>query len=133
MYQKIYEKMCHRFDPDKRVSLARSSADSELDRYFRTMHAYGSTDMEEDGAIYVKIHDQGGASRATWLEEYAHALQFLRDGHVELSVDDSGRKEREPEVALCLLEEKIVHKLSTEDKQPYQQVIKIYGHDDDQG
>ena len=89
--------------------------------------------MEEDGAIYVKIHDQGGASRATWLEEYAHALQFLRDGHVELSVDDSGRKEREPEVALCLLEEKIVHKLSTEDKQPYQQVIKIYGHDDDQG
>ncbi len=55
--------------------------------------------MEEDGAIYVKIHDQGGASRATWLEEYAHALQFLRDGHVELSVDDSERRERELEVA----------------------------------
>jgi hypothetical protein len=131
MYQKIYEKMCHKFDPDKRVSLARSSTDPELDRYFRAMNAYGSTHMEEDGAIYVKIHDQGGASRATWLEEYAHALQFLRDGHVELSVDDSERRERELEVARCLLADKRERKLSVADKQHYQQVIEIYGKDDD--
>ena len=131
MYQKIYEKMCRRFDPDKRVFFARSSADPELERYFRTMNAHGSTHMEEDGAIYVKIHDQGGASRATWLEEYAHALQFLRDGHVELSVDNSGRRERELEVARCLLEEKRKRKLSVADKQHYRQVIEIYGNDDD--
>jgi hypothetical protein len=55
----------------------------------------------------------------------------LRDGHVELSVDNSERRERELEVARCLLEEKRERKLSVADKQHYQQVIEIYGNDDD--
>jgi hypothetical protein len=60
--------------------------------------------MEEDGRIYVTIHDVGHAGKAVWLEELAHALQFIRDGNVPLSRDGKERLRREAEVAECLLQ-----------------------------
>jgi len=90
-------------DPDKRISVLRSSQDPELAAYLDFMQAAGSTDMDIDGNIFVKLHDANGLDKLTWMEEFAHALQFLRNGHVSLSCDDRERYMRETEVMDCLL------------------------------
>ncbi len=79
--------------------------------------------MENDGKIYVQIDDLRNAGKATWLEEFAHALQFLKYGNVELSVDDAERDEREKEVAECLLS----RKLSVKEIAETELALKRYG------
>jgi hypothetical protein len=103
MYERIYRLLQSQLDPDHRVHLLRSSEDPGLAEFFKIMQAYGATSMEPNGNIYVQIDDARSASKGTWLEEFAHALQFLQYGNIALSVDDEERAMRELEVAECLL------------------------------
>lgn len=99
----LFERLRKRVDKENRVNLLLSSKDPNLSDYFNAIGSAGSTHMEEDGKIYVKIHDAGGASFPTWLEEMAHAQQFLSQGHVPFSCDHLDRRQRELEVANCIL------------------------------
>jgi len=117
-----------RLDPDGRVHVLLSSEDAELGSYFDAMGAVGSTDMDFDtGNVYVKIHDAGGATPGTWLEELAHAVQFLKYGNVALSVDQTERRERELEVAGCLALNAGRFGLSDGDMMHIAQALGFYG------
>jgi hypothetical protein len=119
--------LADRFDPDSRIRVLQSSKDPALAAYFDAMKALGSTDFDFDtGLIFVKIHDAGGAGVGTWLEEYAHALQYLRHGNVPLSVDDLERNRREIETAQCILEHCERLKLGVSEQQYLQDCIKFY-------
>jgi len=83
--------------------------------------------MEENGLIYVKIHDIGGATKGTWFEEFGHALQCLKYGNVELSVDSRERCRRETEVANCLVDNANHLHLSMEDVEHCQKSLLTYG------
>jgi hypothetical protein len=58
----LFQKLARRFDPEGRVTLLCSSDDPELEKYFDVMQSPGSTHMEPDGRIYVKIHDKQNPS-----------------------------------------------------------------------
>jgi hypothetical protein len=114
-YIKYYRTLKTKFDHDSKVSLLRSSEDPELSCYMDWVGAKGSTDMDENGNVFVKINDAGDATKSTWLEELAHAIQFLKDGHIDLRCDQKQRAEREIEVADCLLCNSKKLKLSDDD------------------
>lgn len=59
--------------------------------------------MDPDDQIFVQIDDLGGATKAVWLEELAHARQFMIYGSIDASADWSERCTREIEVHECLL------------------------------
>ena len=61
------------------------------------------SNMDPDDKIFVQIDDLGGATKAVWLEELAHARQFMIYGSIDASADWSDRCEREIEVHECLL------------------------------
>lgn len=84
--------------------------------------------MDEEGVITIKIHDLAEVSKAVWLEEMAHALQYLRDGNVPLSIDQMERGLRESEVASCLLNRHGNSQLSltNEDALHYKNVLTYY-------
>ncbi len=118
-----------KYDPNNRVQILRSSKDPGLAEYL-DWAGLGSTHMEEDGKVYVKIHDAGGATRGTWLEEFGHALQFLKSGQIELSVDDEDRRHHEIEIATCLVENSLRLDLSEADVRHCQDSITFYGGGD---
>ncbi len=123
MYERIYRLLQPKLDPERRVHILRSSEDSGLANFLSAVNSSGSTGMDVDGKIYVQIDDLRNENKATWLEEFAHALQFLKYGNVELSVDDAERDEREKEVAECLLS----RKLSAKEIEEIQHALKRYG------
>lgn len=123
-YERIYRHFCKNLDPDGRVQILKSSDDSGLAEYFNKMQSKGSTDMDETGAVYVKIHDAGGATEGTLLEEFAHAVQFITQGNVPLSHDNQERREREHEMAVCLQDRSF---LSEKDRQHYKKVADARG------
>ena len=127
MYERLFQKLVYRFDPERRITLLRSSNDPGLEKYFEMMRSPGSTHMELDGHIYVKIHDKQNPPKGVWLEEFAHALQFIRYGNVPLSSDDKERLDRELEVAQCLHERADRLHLSQEDVHHLEQAIRYYG------
>jgi len=82
--------------------------------------------METDDHIYVKIDDTGNATKGTWMEEFAHALQFLKYGHISLSSDSKESLEREYEIAICLIEKSSRLGLSEDDIKESQKIIQDY-------
>ena len=126
MFERLFQKLVQQFDPERRVQLLRSSNDPELEKYFEFMRSPGSTHMESDGRIYVKIHDTQNPSKGVWLEEFAHALQFIKYGNVPLSSDGKERRERELEVAQCLFERAKRQHLTQEDISHLERAIRYY-------
>lgn len=102
-YRKFFFKLRQRKQLVDRVILLLSSEDEGLRDYYNRSGCKGSTDMDENGMIYVKVHDAGDADRSTWYEEMGHALQFLRDGNVPMGSEAPEMAEREVEIADCLL------------------------------
>jgi hypothetical protein len=129
MYERIYRLLQSKLDPERRISILRSSKDPGLAEYLQQMKKRGSTHMEEDGNIYVKIDDAKNVTKGTWLEELAHALQYLKYGNIIMAPrdDDRERKEREVEVAICLLEKADRLKLSDIDLKESKEILQNYG------
>ena len=119
------------FDRDDRVSLLLASRDPELAEYLQARSSAGSTHMEPDGKVFIKIDDQSEAAADTLNEEMAHALQYLRYGNVPLSRDDALRGSREIEVAECILGRKDRWKLSKRELTQLKRTIVFYGEDHD--
>ncbi len=113
-------------DPENKVHILRSSKDASLAEYFNYSKSLGSTNMDEKGNVYVMIHDAGDATRGTWFEELGHALQFLKEGNIEISTDHTERCRREIEVAECLLENAKRFRLDENDRQYCYQSIEFY-------
>ena len=125
--EKLFGRLCRKFNATNRVLLLKSSDDPGLAEYLDAIDALGSTHMDEDGLIFVKIHDLRRATKATWLEEMAHALQYLKTGNVELSQDNAGRNHRESEVAVCLLNRADKIEMSDDDLAHYKKAMQVYG------
>ncbi len=130
MFDRLLRKLLYRFDPGKRISLLRSSDDPGLAAYLIAIKAEASTHMDEDGRIYIKILDIIPPSKGTLLEEFAHALQYIKNGNVPLSYHDHERRERELEVAKCLEDRADRLKLSQEDRYHISRAIDHYGDED---
>jgi hypothetical protein len=126
--ERLFRKLKYKFDLEKRISLMRSSNTPGLEDYLRALKAEGSTHMEEDGQVYIKVIDP--PSKGTLLEEFAHALQFLKMGNVPLSHDDPEHRMREFEVAKCLGERADRLKLSAHDQEHLLRAIQRYGVED---
>lgn len=127
MFELVFHLLRAKFDPDSRIHILRSSQDPGLADYFEFMSATGSTDMDPEGHIFVKLHDVHGVDKLTWLEEFAHALQLLKDGPIALSYDDTERKIRELEVAHCLLENSVRFRLSQTEQDDCRQRMLFFG------
>lgn len=129
MYERIYRLLQPKLDPECRVNILRSSKDPNLAEYLQRIKKRGSTHMEEDGNIYVKIDDAKNATKGTWLEEFAHARQYLKYGNIIVtsSDDDQERRKRELEVAICLLDRADRLKLSDTDVRESQEILQNYG------
>src|SRR5438105_3099023 len=105
MSDRLFSWFCRKHDPDrKRITLLKSNDDPGLGAYLDWQNSKGSTCLEIDGIITVKIHDRGGATKAVWLEELAHVLQILRDGSFCLSRDQADTRRNELEVHECLID-----------------------------
>ena len=122
--RRFFEKLKKFMGNGNRIELLLSSEDPELGLYLSHSGATGSTHMAEDGTICIKIHDAGSATRGCLLEECAHALQFVRDGNLPLSVDSQERDRRESEVASCLLARR---DLDPEDRKHYEEAASAFG------
>ncbi len=129
MYERMYHLLQPKLDPERRVRILRSSKDPELVRFFLRTRSRGSTSMDLNGRITIQIDDAGGGTKGTWLEELAHALQYLKDGNIEavLSGDDYERWKRELEVATCLLQRANRLKLSEIDRKESERIVQEYG------
>jgi hypothetical protein len=125
VFERLFQKLKYKFDPEKRISLIRSSDTPGLAAYLRVMKAEASTHMEEDGRVYIKVIDP--PSKGTLLEAFAHALQYVKTGNVPLSHDDQERRMREFEVATCLGERADRLKLPAQDRAHIVRVIEHYG------
>jgi hypothetical protein len=126
MYELIVSILREQLDPKFRLHILRSSKDPDLAEYFDAMQSLGSTHMEPDGNIYVKIHDARGITNGTWFEEFGHALQFLKYGDVELSKDDEERRRRELELANCLMNNSSRLHLSNLDERHCRKSSEVY-------
>jgi len=126
MYERIYYALQPKLDPNRRIDVLRSSNDPELEKYFKWTGSRGSTHMEEDNKIYVKIDDTGNATKGTWLEEFAHALQFLKYGNILYSSDNHESLAREYEIAICLIKKSNQLGLSEDDIKESKKIIKEY-------
>jgi hypothetical protein len=125
VFERLFQKLKYTFDLEKRISLIRSSDTPGLAEYLRAIKAEASTHMEEDGRVYIKIIDP--PSKGTLLEEFAHALQYVKTGNVPLSHDDQERRMREFEVAKCLRERADQLKLPADDRDHLVRAIERYG------
>lgn len=125
MVERLFQKLKYKFDLEKRISLIRSGDTPGLAEYLKAIKAEASTHMEEDGRVYIKIIDR--PSKGTLLEEFAHALQYVKTGNVPLTHDDGERRRREYEVAKCLEERADRLKLSDRDRTHLTQAIEHYG------
>ena len=54
----------HHLDPDKRVTILRSSEDPSLQEYLAFSGNAGTCNMDPDDQIFVQIDDLGGATKA---------------------------------------------------------------------
>ena len=127
MAVRLFQRLKRRFDQQGRVHLLLSSGDPELYDYFEAFGANGSTHMEENGDVFVKIHDTHSVTKGCWLEECAHAVQLLIKGQIELSSESPERAKRGIEVARCLLNRDDRSRLPPEDRDHYMRAINHYG------
>ena len=128
MFERLFQKLRYKFDLEKRISLLCSSDTPGLADYLRAIKAEASTHMEEDGQVYIKVIDP--PSKGTLLEEFAHALQYVKTGNIPLSHDDQERRLREFEVARCLREPADQLKLPVRDRDHLTRAIDRYGVQD---
>lgn len=115
------------YDPERRIRVLRASQDPELLAYFRFLNAAGSTDMDADGRICVKIDDTRSDIKGLCLEELWHAMQYLRDGNVPLDTDNTVRSARELEAAQCLLKHAGRFRLSPSELEHCTAAVREYG------
>lgn len=127
MSRVLFRRLKRKFDPDDRVDLLLSSEDPELGRYLDAVNAIAATHMDAEGRITIKIHDARGVSKACWLEEMAHALQYLRDGNIPLSRESPERNAREVEVAQCLIGRIDRGRLSPDERPHLERALAFYG------
>jgi hypothetical protein len=132
--ERIISAFKKKYDGDGQVCILWSSEDSELARYFNYQCSLGSTHQEPDGKIFVKLHDADPRRqmlKATVLEELGHALQYKQRGNISITRDNSERKERELEVAKCMINrfDQRRLKLSADDIEHYRSAIEFYGQD----
>lgn len=130
--ERIISAFKKKYDGDGQVCILWSSEDSELARYFDYGGNFGATHQEENGEIFVKLHDADSRRqmlKATVLEELGHALQFKQRGNISISCDNRERYERELEVAQCMMNrfDQGRLKLSDDDIEPYRSAIESYG------
>lgn len=114
---------------DRPVLLFLSSQDPEIGRLLDWAEAEGSCLLEPTGEIHIRIHDakQGGVGKAVWLEELAHAIQYIKDGNVDFSRDNPVRAQREKEVAACLIERASSLRLTQREVETSQRQLAYYG------
>ena len=62
--ERLFRKLGKKFDPEGRVQILRSSNDPELGRYLEFVNALAATDMDENGFISIKVHDETLLPRA---------------------------------------------------------------------
>lgn len=115
------------YDPDGRVRVLRTSRDAGLKAYMDYIEAAGSTDMDPDGTIYVKIDDLRDDIKGLCLEELAHALQYMSCGNVDLGTDNKERNRRECEAAQCLLDNAEALHLSEAEREHCKKALIKYG------
>jgi len=132
--ERIINAFKKKYDREGQVYILWSSEDSELARYL-DRYGLGTTHLEPDGKIYLKIHDAGLRTqmlKATVIEELGHALQFKQRGNVSGSSDHRERNKRELEVAECMISRfnQGRLKLSDDDIEHYRSAIKFYGRQD---
>lgn len=88
--------------PDVQINVCRSSKDPEVGKILSYFNAEGSAALNLDtGKVDIQINDDIFRKAAIY-EELAHALQYHRDGNVEVNSLDFYK--REVEVAECMLE-----------------------------
>ena len=127
MFEMALSLLGPKLDPDNRVRILRSSKDPGLAEYFEAMQVVGSTDIDIDGLVYIKLHDVNGVEKLTWLEEFAHALQLLTYGSIDLSSDQRERNGRELEVAECLFNNASRLRLSPSEREDCASRINLFG------
>jgi hypothetical protein len=101
--------------PNVHISVYRSSQDPGVKSLLSFFGAEGSASLNLDtGSVDVSIIDDD-FRRAVIYEELGHALQYHRDGNVE--IDSIDHYKREIEVAECLIERASNNRLKlTEDE-----------------
>ncbi|WP_432775634.1 hypothetical protein AAFJ72_21210 [Brevibacillus gelatini] len=88
--------------PNVHINVYRSSKDPEVGRMLRFFNAEGSAALNLDtGEVDIQINDETFRKSVIY-EELAHALQYHRDGNVEVNSLDYYK--REIEVAQCMLD-----------------------------
>ena len=126
MKESLLRAFLHHLDPDGRVTILRSSQDDGLRQLFSIFGARGMTDMEPDGKIFVQIDDLGGATKAVWLEELAHARQYMIYGSPKASSDMTEICEREIEAHECLLKNASKLKLTPQEIASCEEQLRHY-------
>ena len=88
--------------PNVHINVYRSSKDPEVGRMLSFFNAEGSAALNLDtGKVDIQIRDDT-FRKSVLYEELAHALQYHRDGNVEVNSLDYYK--REIEVAQCMLD-----------------------------
>jgi hypothetical protein len=97
-------------NPNVHIKVFRSSQDPEVERMLNFFNAEASATLNLDnGSVEISILDDVFRKSAIY-EELAHALQYHRDGNIQ--VDSIDHYKREIEVAECFLDRVSEHRLS---------------------
>lgn len=107
------------------IQLDKASDRPDLCEYYDHLGSRGSTFMDQEGRVYITIHDLGGATASTWYEEIMHAKQFLDRGQVSEGIGGT-MVDWEIEVASCLLENADRLALTEEERSLAQKSLKHY-------
>ncbi|NQX46946.1 hypothetical protein HQN87_16530 [Paenibacillus tritici] len=83
------------------IKILKSSDDREIERYLESIPAEAAASMDEDGTIFILLHDTIAGCAAIF-EEFAHAIQYEKRGNI--AINSAEVCIREIEVAECLLE-----------------------------
>lgn len=113
-------------NPNVHISVYRSSQDPGVGSLLSFFGAEGAAALNLDtGAVDISINDDV-FRKAMIYEELGHALQYHRDGHVEVGSIDYFK--REIEVAKCLIERasKDRIKLSVDEVKQTEINLKVY-------
>lgn len=114
-----------RFGLGKDIQLQKTSEQPDLAEYYNYIGSLGSAFMNDNGSIYITIHDLGGATTSTWYEELMHAKQYLDRG--QLSAGFGGTiAECEVEVATCLLKNAGKLQLTVDEIERAERALNLY-------
>ncbi|MGD6816325.1 hypothetical protein ACQCVE_04510 [Metabacillus sp. 113a] len=112
--------------PNVNINVYRSSQDPEVRSLLSFFGAEGAAALNLDtGAVDISINDDV-FRKAMIYEELGHALQYHRDGHVEVGSIDYFK--REIEVSMCLIERSFEEriKLSADEVKQTEINLKAY-------